>query len=347
MKAATYYAPGDIRVENRPDPQPTTNNIIARVHFCAICGTDKKIAHLGNPRCHPPRIIGHEIVATIEHVGAAVNGFAIGERITLATTIACGTCAMCTRGLGNVCPHAQPISYDFDGGFAELIALPPEALRGGNVITVPESIPDEQAALCEPASCAINGMTLAGLTTGDTVLIIGGGPLGAIHACLALALGAQKVLIVQRSQPRLNMLRNLPNVQVIDGKHEDVRQCVAEATDGVGADLVVVCAGSRQAQEESVQYARKGGAISLFASLPKGASDITLDSRLIHYNELRVVGVSDSRPEHVQAVVDLLASGALDLNPVVTHNLPLARFHDGIQLMDDKLCLKVLINPRA
>ena len=124
MKAVVYYAPGDIRVEDRPEPTPAKDNLIVAVHCCGICGTDLKLATVGNPRCHPPRIIGHEIVGHVVHVGSAVEGFALGERLTLATTIACGTCAYCIRDLGNMCLNAKPISYDFDGAFAEYVAIP-------------------------------------------------------------------------------------------------------------------------------------------------------------------------------------------------------------------------------
>lgn len=345
MQAVVYYAPGDIRVEDRPDPVQTKDNLIVEVHCCAICGTDLKLATIGNPRCHPPRIIGHEMVGHISHVGAHVRGFAIGERVTLATTVACGACPYCALGLGNMCPNARPISYDYDGAFAERLAIPPAALAGGNVIVVPQSVPDAAAALSEPLSCAINAQELVGLKAGDRVVIIGGGPLGALHAELAKARGAQEVMIVQRSEPRLSLLRRLCDVVVIDGAREDVVSAVRARTAGLGADVVLVCAPTREAHEASIQLARKGGAISLFASLPKGASDITLDSRVVHYGELRVVGSSDSRPEHVQKAVDLLREGKIDTEAIITHRLPLNEIHTGLQLMKEKRSLKVLSYP--
>jgi L-iditol 2-dehydrogenase len=345
MKAAVYYAPGDIRVEERPEPTPTTDNLIVQVRACAICGTDLKLATIGNPRCHPPRIIGHEMVGEIVHVGAEVRGYALGERITLATTVACGKCPYCARGLGNMCPNAKPISYDFDGAFAPLLAIPPMALAGGNVIKVPDAVPDDAATLSEPLSCAINAQELAGVKAGDRALIVGGGPLGALHAEVAKALGAADVMVVQRSEPRLSLLRKLRDVRVIDGAAEDVAAIVKERTEGLGADVVIVCAPSREAQEQAIGQARKGGAISLFASLPKGASDITLDSRIIHYGELRVVGASDSRPEHVTRAVQMMAAGKIDWERLITHRLPLAEIHAGLKLMQEKQSLKVLIYP--
>jgi len=347
MQAVVYYGPGDVRVEERPEPAPAADNLVVRVRGCCICGTDLKLATIGNPRCHPPRIIGHEMVGEIIHAGAGVLGFAPDERITLATTVACGHCPYCDRGLGNMCPNARPISYDFDGAFAPLVAIPPMALAGGNVIKVPDAVSDDAAALSEPLSCAINAQELVGVKAGDRVLIIGGGPLGALHAEVAKALAAADVMIVQRSEPRLSLLRKLRDVRVIDGAAEDVADVVRERTEGLGADVVIVCAPSREAQEQAIGLARKGGAISLFASLPKGASDITLDSRLIHYGELRVVGASDSRPEHVTRAVQMMAEGRVDWERLITHRLPLSEIHAGLALMQNKQSLKVLVDPKG
>ena len=346
MRAAVYYGPGDIRVETCADPLPARDNLIVEIHCSAICGTDLKLATVGNPRCHPPRVIGHELMGHISHVGSQVRGFAVGERITLATTLACGNCPYCGLGLGNLCPNAKPISYDFDGGFANRLAIPPLALAGGNVIKVPDSVPDEAAALSEPLSCVINAQELAGVKAGARVLIIGGGPLGALHALVAKATGAQEVMIVQRSEPRLSLLRRL-DVTVIDGAHEDVLSVVKERTAGLGADVVIVGAPTREAQEGSLCFARKGGAISLFASLPKDASDITLDSRAVHYGELRIVGASDSRPEHVAKAVQLLADGKMDTGPIITHRVSLGNIHDGLNWMKNKQSLKVIVYPEA
>jgi L-iditol 2-dehydrogenase len=345
MKAVVYHAPGDIRIEDRPEPTPTEDNLIVEVHCCAICGTDLKLATVGNPRCHPPRIIGHELVGHISHVGSQVQGFAVGERITLATTLACGDCQNCDLGLGNMCPNAKPISYDFDGGFSERLAIPSMAIAGGNVIKVPDSVSDEAAALSEPLSCVINALELAGVKAGDGVLIIGGGPLGALHAEATKALGAKEVMIVQRSEPRLSLLRELDGVRVIDGLREDVMSVVRERTGGLGADVVSVCAPTREAQEDSIHFARKGGTVSLFASLPKDAPDITLNSRVVHYGELRIVGASDSRPEHVVRAVQLMAEGKIDTAPIITHRISLEDIHEGLDLMKNKQSLKVLVYP--
>jgi len=347
LQAAVYYGPGKIRVEDRPEPVPTDENIIVEVHLCAICGTDLKLATIGNPRCIPPRIIGHEMVGHIVHAGSSVKDLSPGQRVTLATTVACGKCPYCRLGLGNVCPNATPISYNIDGAFAERMAVPPEALVMGNVIKVPNGVSDEQAALSEPLSCAINAQELAGVKKNDTVLVVGGGPLGALHAELARANGAKHSLIVQRSEPRLSLLRKLEDITVIDGAHGSPLPIIENLTDGIGADVVIVCAPTRQAHEESLKYVRKGGAVSWFASLAKGSSEITIDSRVLHYGEIRLVGSSDSRPEHVSKAVRLMSEKKLALEPIITHRVALENILEGLELMKNRQSLKVLVDPRS
>ena len=347
MNAVVYRGPGEVQLEEVAQPCPADDGLLVKVHCCAICGTDLKLATIGHHRCHPPRVIGHEMVGSVVHVGRDVSGFTPGERITLATTVSCGACPYCAADLSNICPNAEPISFDHDGAFAQLVAIPPLAIAGGNVLKVPDNVPDEAAALAEPLSCAINAQQIAGVKQADTVLVIGGGPLGALHVELAKALGAARVMISQRSEPRLSMLRALRGVRVIDAIDEEVAAIVQEETDGLGADVVIVCAPSREAQEQAIAYARKGGTVSLFASLPREEADITLDSRAIHYGELRIVGASDSRPEHVQRALDILSRGLIDVGSIVTHRLPLECIHQGLQLMAEKRSLKVMMYPDA
>jgi len=347
MKAAVYYSPGDVRIEDRPVPRRTDVNIIIKVKCCAICGSDLKLYNTGNPRCHPPRIIGHEMVGRIVHVGKTAGNFAVGERVTLATTVGCGKCHYCIAGLGNLCMDPSAISNSIDGAFAEFLEVPPQAIAGGNVIKVPDSVTDEAAALSEPLSCAINGQEIAGVKEGVSVLIFGGGPLGVIHAGLAAALGAKDVMVVEKSEKRLSLLSGFKDIFVIDSIKEDIETVVKGRTKGLGADVAIVCAPVREAHEQAVGCVRKGGAVSFFASIPKGMSDIKLDSRIIHYGELRITGVSDSRPEHVAKAVQLMEKGKLDMGAYITHRISLDDFHKGIGLMKSGDSLKILVYPEG
>jgi len=345
MQAAVYQGPGRIELCERPHPEPRPDNLIADVTCCAICGSDLKLAIRGNPRFTPGRIIGHEMVGTLSHVGSQIEDFAPGDRVTLATTIGCGKCAYCRMKLSNLCKNAARIGSDSDGAFAPEVAIPGIAAFQGNVVEVPSHVPSEQAALSEPLSCAINAQEISGVRSGHRVVIIGGGPLGALHAQLALAAGAQKVMVIQRSEPRLSMLRKMADIMVIDGANEKVEARVRTETDGLGADVVIISGPTLEAHRQALDLTRKGGTVSLFASLPPDEALVGFNSRNIHYGERRIVGSSDSRPEHVRKAVELLAEGKLDVDPVITHTLPLHEIHRGLDLMKEKTSLKVLLKP--
>jgi len=281
MKAVVFYGPHNIRIEDVPDPQVEPGGLLVKVEACAICGSDLKAYLFGNPRIHPPQVLGHEFVGEVVEVGKGVEGFKAGDKVTMATSISCGRCPVCRAGHTNRCENLKPISKDYPGAFAKYIAIPPAGVSGGNVVKVPPAL-GEMAALAEPTSCAINAQILAGVKVGDTVVIVGFGPLGAIHSQVARANGATKIIVSGRSPYRLRIAEELDIDAIIDVTKSDLVKQVMSLTGGVGADVVIVTVPTAQAQEQAFRMARKGGMINLFASLPKGASELTIDSRLIH-----------------------------------------------------------------
>ena len=343
MKAVRFYDKGDIRVEDAPKPQLEAGGLLVKVEGCAICGTDIKMYLKGNPRIKPPQVIGHEFVGEIVEVGKDAAGYEVGERITMATSISCGSCAVCRAGFTNRCENLKPISYDYPGAFAEYIAVPPAGVRGGNAVKVPQSL-GEMAALAEPVSCAVNAQILAGVKAGDTVVVVGCGPLGAIHTQVAKANGATRVIVTERSANRLKLAEQLEIDEIIDASKTDPAEEVMKLTAGIGADVVMVTAPAVPAQEQALSMARKGGMINLFASLPKGGSELKIDARLIHYRELFISGASDSTPKHVEVAVRLLDKGLISKN-IITHRYPLEKFMDGLELMRNEEGLKVLMKP--
>lgn len=343
MKAAVYNGPGDLTVGEMPDPQPKTDNLILRIRMCTICGTDLKLYTVGNPRCKPPRIIGHELVGEVINVGSEVDGFELGDRVTLATSIACQRCDYCSRGLENLCPNVKCISFDFDGAFAELMEVPSEAIRGGNALLVPATLEDRAAALSEPLSCVINAQKIAGVKPGHTVIVIGGGPLGCLHAEVAKAYGATRVIVTEKSCERLALVNRLQGVETVDTSEGNSVEKILAVTNGKGADVIMATAPTVEAQTEALHMARKGGVINLFASLAKGNSVIEIDSRIVHYGQISITGASDSRPCDVREALHLLEAGKIDFDTIVTHELPLDRILEGIELMKRGSGLKIAI----
>lgn len=343
MKAIRFYKQGDIRLEDVAQPRVEPGGLLVKVEVCAICGTDLKAYFKGNPRIKPPQTLGHEFVGEIVEVGSEVSGYKVGQRVTMATSISCGHCVVCRAGHTNRCEWLKPISYDYPGGFAEYIAIPTAGITGGNVVKVPASL-GEIAALAEPVSCAINAQKLAGVKMGDTVVVVGCGPLGAIHTQVAKANGATKIIVTQRSAMRLKLAEKLNIDDIIDVSKTDPVDEVMRLTGGAGADVVIVTAPVAAAQVQALSMAKKGGMVNLFASLPRGASQLQIDSRLVHYRELFISGASDSTPYHVELAVKLLNKGLISEN-IITHRLGIEQFIDGIMLMKEKKCLKVLIRP--
>lgn len=345
MKAALYNGPVDLVVQDVPNPQPKPDSMIIRIRACTICGTDLKLYTVGNPRCKPPRVIGHELVGEVVEVGRDVDGFSVGERVTLATSIACNRCDYCSRGLQNLCPDMKCISMDYDGAFAEFMEVPADAIRGGNALLVPPEVDDKAAALAEPLSCVVNAEKIAGVKPGHTIVVIGAGPLGCLCAEVAKAFGAHRVIITQRSPERLALARKLRGVEAVDVSRGDAVEQVLARTNGEGADVVMAAAPTGASQAEALQMVRKGGAVNLFASLPKGQSVIELDTRLIHYGQIALTGASDSRPCDVRHALRLLEAGKVDADTIVTHQLPLEQILDGIELMKRRSGLKIAVMP--
>jgi L-iditol 2-dehydrogenase len=346
MQAVVYYAPGDIRVEDIPVPQAGPDELRVRVDACAVCGTDLKSYRQGNPRIKAPLPMGHEFTGVIDTVGKRITGFAVGERVVMATTVSCGRCRYCREGWRNLCVDLAPMGFTYPGGMAEYTVIPARAIENGHVIKVPPGIPAEQAALAEPVSCAVNSIQQCSLRRGDVVVVLGAGPMGLMNACVARAMGAGKIILSEVSEARLAQAAQFGCDLLINPATEDLVARVKAATEGgLGADVVVVAAPAAAPQEIALDLVRRRGTVCLFASLGVGHSILQLDSRKIHYGELRVIGTSDSTPDHVRQAVALMASHAIPTEKLATHVLPLDGLFQAYELMLSGAALRVVLRP--
>jgi len=276
MRAIVYRGPGDIRLDGIPVSGCRDDEIRIRVDACAVCGTDLKSRLHGNPKITPPMVIGHELTGTVDTVGAKVEGFAIGDRIAMATSISCGECAYCKRGWTNLCIDLAAMGFRYPGGMAEYTTIPARALRNGHVVKVPAGVDPVHAALAEPVSCCVNALENCALAAGDTIVVIGAGPMGILNACVARILNARKVILADTNPARLARAAGFGFDRLIDPASEDLARAVKDETDGLGADVVVVAAPAARPQEQALGMVRKRGTVCLFASLPAGESIITL-----------------------------------------------------------------------
>ncbi len=345
MKAIVYHAPGDIRVEQVTVPQCGDDEIRVKIDACAVCGTDLKAYVSGNPRIKAPKVMGHEFAGLVDTIGKDVKGFDIGDRIVMATSVACGDCYYCHKGHRNLCANIAPMGFTFEGGMAEYTVIPARALQGGHAIKVPSSVPAEHAALAEPLSCAVNSCFNCDIQQGDVVVVVGAGPMGILNACAAQQFGASKIILAEINAERLKQAEPFGFDVLVDPANEDLAEIVMQQTDGVGADVVIVAAPAAKPQEDALTFVRKRGTVCLFASLPAGKSEITIDSRIIHYGEIKLVGSSDSTPQQVEKSVEIISNGSLKADKLASHILPLDDIMKAYELMKSGEALRVVLKP--
>jgi L-iditol 2-dehydrogenase len=344
VKVARFYAPGDIRVEDAPEPSPGPGDVKIRVRNCSTCGTDVKISKFGHHHIRPPRVMGHEIAGEVVETGADVTGPRPGDRVQVIAAIPDGTCDECRRGRMTVCPNQESMGYHYDGGFAEYMIVPAKVLAVGGLNRVPDGLGYDEASVAEPLACVLNGQELARVGEGDDVVVMGAGPIGCLHVRLARARGAARVFLADVNPERLAMSaeRVRPDAAI---HGPDLIDQVMKLTDGRGADVIVTAAASGAAQEQALQMAARQGRISFFGGLPKDDPVIACDSNLVHYRELTIVGANGSSPGHNARALELIASGAVPVADLITHRLPLTDVLAGIDIVARGTAIKVTIEP--
>lgn len=340
--SVVYYAPKDVRLEPMSSP-PTVEagEILIEIESCAICGTDIKSFFKGNPRIKPPMTMGHEFCGDIVEIGSGVTGYRKGQRVTMATTIGCGECYYCKNGKTNLCKSAEAMGFHYPGAMAPYIKIPAKAVRQKHLVDVGD-LNAEVAALSEPMSCAINNISRFPQEQLESVLIIGLGPLGILHAVTLRERGVRNICCVEFPGKRFEMMKHLGFTTVIPDEIEGKYKTLSN---GEGFDLVVVTAPHNESQGKAPMFARKGGYVSFFASLPPGDEMVTINSRTIHYNEIILYGTSDSTVKHVEEAVRLLKANPDGFKPLITHVLPFSDFHKAMDEIAAGNAVKIVLIP--
>jgi L-iditol 2-dehydrogenase len=346
MRVVRFYAPEDVRVEDAPEPTARPGDLVIRVRNCSVCGTDAKIWRSGHPDLRPPRVLGHELAGEVAQVTDGAGGWSVGDRVQVIAAIPDGTCHECIHGWQTVCPNQERIGYQHDGGFAELMRVPAKVLAVDGVNRVPEGMSFAEASVAEPLSCVINGQEQARVGEGQTVVVVGAGPIGCLHVRLARARGAARVFLIELNARRLELAAGLigPDEAVGAGATDTV-EAVRALTGGRGADVVIVAAGSGRAQEDALRMAARRGTVSFFGGLPKDNPTIACDANIVHYREVGIVGANGSSPHHNRQALRLIASGAVPVADLITHRLPLERTVEGIHTVTSGEAIKVTVEP--
>jgi len=334
MKVARLHGPLAMQVDEMPMPEIGPREVLVKVAYCGVCGTDVD-AYVGKqPRgwtiTYPFRM-GHELAGTVISTGAEVSTVAPGDAVVADGRLTCGYCYYCRRGMWSACQNA---GY-FSGGLAQYAAYP-----FANLVKVPANVSLEEAAFAEPLACVVNGQSKIDVAPGAVAVVIGDGPIGMMHAQMLRHRGAYTVMI-GLLEHRLAVAERLGINLVINAKNQDPLAAVKEVSDGRGADVVVNAAGSVAVLKQAIDLAARRGHVLYFAATL--APEVTLDLDLIHYKELRLVGSYDSTIAQYEDALALIRARVVQVKPLITHRLGLEQVQDGFEIARRQEGLKVQV----
>jgi len=347
MQAAVYRGVNDVRVETVPVPTIGSGEVLIQVHSCGICGTDLKKIHTGSHSA--PRIFGHETVGTIAAVGAGVRSFAVGDRVVVFHHIPCGACYYCRKKTFAQCPVYKKVgcTAGFEpsgGGFAGYVRVMDWIVQRG-LIKIPDGIPFAQAVFVEPLNTCLKGVRSLNLAGDETVLVIGQGPIGIMLASLAKRSGA-KVLTSDLYPERHAVAARFGLDMPIDASREDVVKVVHAASEGRGADAVILAVGGNSLIRTAMDAARPGGRVLLFAQTQHG--EAIIDPAAVCVDEKTLMGSYsasvDIQEEALQIVLEGYGQG-YDLTRLVSHRFPLSEAVEAIAIASEPKAtsMKVMI----
>jgi L-iditol 2-dehydrogenase len=342
MKAGLLRAPNILEFTDVPDPESRTGDLIVKVRAATVCGTDIRIFRgRKTAGVRYPSVIGHEFAGEIIETSGDTS-FRVGQRVCVDPAIPCGHCVFCKRGHENVCENLTAIGYEIDGAFAEYIRVPARALVAGNVHEIAANLTFEEAALAEPLACVINGQEKVSVGLGDSVVVLGAGPIGLLHVKLARFSGARKVIVSEPNAARRTAALAVGADVAADPTTEDIPEIVRSNTHGLGADVAIVAVGAPALANTALTLVRRGGRVSLFAGFSSG--DVApLDLNRIHYSELVLTGAFGLSRAQFERALDLLANKRIDVAQFVTHRFELSSIADAIAMAENGAAIKVAI----
>lgn len=345
MRAAVLHGPGDLRVEDRPDPEVPTGGLVVRMAYTGVCGSDVRNRTHGSARLTGPQVPGHETAGVVTASDDPL--YPVGTRVAVCPGAPCGTCADCRAGRANLCADRVVLGYDFPGGMAEVFAVPRESLAAGCVVPLPRGLALRSAVLSEPLHTVINGQDLARVTASDTVLVLGLGTIGTLHAAHALSLGAARVLALDPRPERVAAAASVLGPEAVaDLVPDDVAGLRARAGDA-GWSVVIVAAGAGAAVELAMEVVARSGRVLAFAGLPPGDATVRIDANRIHYQQLELIGAFGGTPGTYARAVGWLAASELDLAALVTHEFTIDDAAAAYRNVEDGNGLKTVLRGPA
>ena len=341
MKAAVLKGPGLMELDDLPDPLCPKGGALLEIKACAVCGTDVKMRAQGHRDLSYPRVLGHEMVGRIVEIDANSH-LAEGDKVQLWPGIACGKCRLCLCGADNRCPSVKIMGFNCDGGFAQLLAMPMQSLSGG-VNLLPGNVDPALAALAEPLACCINGQEQACVSKGDRVLIYGGGPIGALHALLAEHHGAEKIIVAERLPGRIDLLERHTCAVVVNPSEESGKTVLAEEIGKTGVDVILTATPEVRMDNDLLKLLSPGGRVCIFSGPAPGNYQEQIDLRSIHCHELTITGAYGCSSRQNRQAVELLTSGMIKADWLITRRTNLARIEDAFSHSSQRTGLKSVV----
>jgi L-iditol 2-dehydrogenase len=343
MTAAVLYGREHLRIESVDIPKLGAGDILVRVRTALTCGTDVKVFRRGYHArmIQPPALFGHELAGDVAAMGRDVQGFAVGERVMAANSAPCGTCFFCQHAKENLC---EDLLFN-NGAYAQFIRIPERIVRK-NLHRIPSHVSYQDAALAEPLACVMRGLEETGIQPGDTVAILGLGPIGMMFVRLAKTVYQSRVIAIGRRQPQLERASRMgADDTVLNADGADPVAAVRDLTGGRGADVVIEAVGIPEVWQLAVRLLRRGGIVNFFGGCPTGA-EVGVDTHLLHYSELTLKASFHHTPALVRKAVDAIARGYVSAKDFVNRVEPLSNLLEVMQhLMSHNGHLKTAIIP--
>ena len=345
-KSVVWSAPEVLLYNEGIMPKIGPGEVLVRVESCAICGSDLRILKHGNSRVKSGQIIGHEISGVISKVADDVEGWHVGDHISVGADIPCGQCIHCLSGRANCCDINYAIGHQFEGGFTDYMILNKLTLTRGPVVKLLKKTDFDFAALAEPLACCINGYERGLMTVGRSVVIFGAGPIGMMLGMLAFTYQAPKVILIDTNMKRLQMAASIGvGTHFLDSSVVDPVVEVLRLTEGLGADMIFTACPAVETHEHAIAMVAKRGVVNLFGGLPQSSRSVALDSNFIHYREAYITGSHGSTPEQHAKAVQLIESGQISVDRLVTHRFSLEEINEAYKVASSGEAIKVVIKP--
>ena len=339
MQAVVLHGAEDLRIEHVPLPEPAAGEIVLRVGAALTCGTDLKVYRRGYhaKMLVPPTLFGHEVAGTVIATGPGVQAWKVGDRVVALNSAPCGVCLFCRKAQPNLC---SDLIFN-NGAYAEYIRVPAR-IAEKNTLALPAGLPFEHAALTEPLACVVRGLEESGARAGDTVVVLGAGPIGLMFMRAAAIAGCRVIAVVKRDDQVASAIKfgASETVQIREGSStvDRVRQLTEQ---GEGADVVIECVATPHTWQEAVEMVRKGGVVNLFGGPPAG-SQVSFDTNRLHYGDITLKASFHHTPETCRRAFALIAGGAAKPEEFITASAPLEAVPEVFRRMMGRAALGVL-----